>query len=501
MQMRLKAASTDTPIQEVLMDKTETTIDTATIQAARTMRLHLLADPYRPGYHFVVPEDFARPADPNGALFWNGRYHLHYIYQDQGVHYWGHVSSLDLLHWRHHPPSLFPTPDSPETGIFSGNAFVNKKGEATLLYHGVKAGNSIATSSDPHLDRWHKLPVNPIIPVEEGKWRESSSLPYTSWDPHGWLQGDTYYAIFGGTRPAIFKATELDEWRYVGDLFGKGVDGVALREDVSCPDFFPMGDKWVLICISHELGCRYYVGEWRDEQFFPETHELMSFSDNTFFAPESMLDANGRRILWTWVFDQQSDEMKEASGWSGTFCAPRELWLRDDNRLGMRPVEELKRLRYNQRRWENLRLAPDSEMTLADAQGDMLDLEIVFQLHGASQCGVKVFASPDGTEETVIGYDRSASQLFIDTRRASAAGTGVQNLEAGPLVLAENDALRLRVLVDRSVVEVFANDRQALLRRVYPSQPESLQVKLFATGGAAHVLSADRWEMMPSNPF
>ncbi len=142
-------------------------ISTATIAAARSLRHHLLADPYRPGYHFVVPEDFARPADPNGALFWNGRYHLHYIYQEQGVHFWGHVSSLDLLHWRHHPPSLFPTADSPETGIFSGNAFINKRGEATILYHGVKAGNSIATSSE----------VSP--PAATPNWTPGRSCPPT----------------------------------------------------------------------------------------------------------------------------------------------------------------------------------------------------------------------------------------------------------------------------------------------------------------------------------
>ena len=480
------------------------TIAPATIAAARSLRHHLLTDPYRPGYHFVVPEDFARPADPNGALFWNGRYHLHYIYQDEGVHFWGHVSSLDLLHWRHHPPSLYPTPDSPETGIFSGNAFINKAGEATILYHGVKAGNSIATSNDAQLDTWQKLPSNPIIPVEEGKWRESGSLPYTSWDPHGWLEGDTYYAIFGGKRPAIFKAQRLDDWSYVGDLFGQGVAGVDPSEDVSCPDFFRLGDRWVLVCISHELGCRYYVGEWRNEQFFPELHEQMSFSDNTFFAPESLLAPDGRRILWAWVFDQRDDAAKEASGWSGTFSLPRELWLGDDNRLRMRPVEELKRLRYNEQSRENLHLSPDSEVLLPEAQGQLLDIELEIAIHGAARCGVKVFCSPDGDadpEETIIGYDRENGSLFIDTRRSSAAGMGVQGVEAGPLSLADNEILRLRVLVDRSVVEVFANDRQALLRRVYPSQETSAQVKLFSTGGAAHVQRLSRWEMMPTNPF
>ena len=76
------------------------------ITHARILREIYLQDPHRPGYHFVVPEGVHAPVDPNGALFWNGRYHLCYIYQHEGKHYWGHISSVDLLHWRHHPPAL-----------------------------------------------------------------------------------------------------------------------------------------------------------------------------------------------------------------------------------------------------------------------------------------------------------------------------------------------------------------------------------------------------------
>jgi beta-fructofuranosidase len=472
------------------------------ILAARNLRLHLLKDPYRPTYHFVVPEDFARPADPNGAIFWNGRYHLGYIYQDQGVHYWGHVSSLDLIHWRHHQPWLLPTPDSPEEGIFSGNCFINKLGQATMLYHGVKVGNCIATSSDPQLDQWQKLPSNPIVPVEsKDKWRESANLPYASWDPHGWLEGDTYYAIFGGVRPAIFKAQALDQWSYVGDLFAHGVEGVSLREDVSCPDFFQLGDKWVLMGISHELGCRYYVGEWRNEQFYPELHEQMSWVDNTLFAPESMVDPNGRRILWAWIFDQWDDATREASGWSGVFCLPRELWLGEDKRLRMRPVEELKALRYNERRYSQIMVPADSEQVVENVQGNVLDLEVVLESFGATRCGLKVCCAPDGSEETIIGYDRVAQQLYIDPQRSSSQGMGLQVRESGPFQLAGTELLHLRVLIDKSVVEVFANDRQSVLRRIYPAHAESVQIKLFSTGGAMRVHSLAGWEMMPANPY
>jgi beta-fructofuranosidase len=57
------------------------------------------------------------------------------------------------------------------------------------------------------------------------------------------------------------------------------------------------------------------------------------------------------------------------------------------------------------------------------------------------------------------------------------------------------------VFVDRSVVEVYANDRQAICRRVYPGRPDSLGVAVFATGGDARIASVKAWEMMPSNPY
>lgn len=471
------------------------------IAAARNLRLHLLKDPHRPTYHFVVPEDYAKPADPNGAMWWNGRYHLGYIYQDNGVHFWGHVSSRDLLHWRHHQPWLFPTPDSPEEGIFSGNGFINKQGEATLLYHGVKVGNCIATSSDPDLEVFTKLPSNPIIPVEApDKWRESASLPYASWDPHGWLEGDTYYAIFGGTRPAIFKAKELGDWSYVGDLFAHGVDGTTLREDVSCPDFFKLGDKWVLMGISHENGTRYFVGDWKNEQFHPAIHERMSWVDNTYFAPESMETPDGRRIMWAWIFDQWDEATEKAAGWSGVFALPRELWLRDDLRLGMRPIEELKGLRYNERMAAPTELNYGKDVELKDLSGDAVDLELSFDPGAASSFGVKVRCAANASEETVVGYDVSSRQLFVDTTRSSAAGMGLKVREHGPLTLEPGEPLKLRVLLDKSVIEVFANDRQAITRRIYPAAG-SRGIKAFSTGGASQLTSAVLWDMMPSNPY
>lgn len=195
----------------------------------RNHRLKLLADPQRPAFHFVAPEGKCMPFDPNGAIFWKGKYHLCYIYQEERGHCWGHVSSTDLLHWRHHPPALFPGPGDVDKGIFSGNCFVNLKGEATMLYHGVDAGNCIATCSEDELNTWTKLPSNPIVPnPKEG---DPNFRVYASWDPHGWVEGDTYYAIFGGhpgsgTVATLFRSKDIENWEYIGPFLDHDMPGV-----------------------------------------------------------------------------------------------------------------------------------------------------------------------------------------------------------------------------------------------------------------------------------
>jgi beta-fructofuranosidase len=146
-------------------------------------------------------------------------------------------------------------------------------------------------------------------------------------------------------------------------------------------------------------------------------------------------------------------------------------------------------------------LPPDGEQLVHNIQGNVLDLELVIEPLGASRCGVKVCCSPDGTEETVVGYDRAGEKLFIDIQRSSSQGMGLKTVEAGPFRLYGAELLSLRVLIDKSVIEVFANNRQGVLRRIYPSHPESVQVKLFSEGGAARVHSLIGWEMMPANPY
>ena len=478
------------------------------LHSARHMRLKMLKDPYRPAYHFVSPEGHAMPFDPNGNVYWRGRHHMGYIYQERGVHYWGHVSSTDLLHWRHHPPSLLPTLDSPETGIFSGNAFLDKDGSRVIcLYHGCDAGNCIAWSDDKDLEHWHKQEGNPIVPNPP----DPEKADYTSWDPCGWIHNGIYYAVFGGGKNTVWKSKDLRKWQKCGPFLAKPYPGIDINEDISCPDFFKLGDKWVMVCISHRLGARYYVGQWKNEQLHPEYHEMMSYSDNQFFAPESHTDGQGRRILFAWVFDGRNNAVRGHTGWSGMMSLPRVMTLGADNRILMTPVEELKTLRYNDVVKKNVAIPADGETSVAfDAVTDnVLELEVALAGVNAAEFGVKVCCSADGREETVIGYNVTDGKLKIDTTRTGAnqrpnktvIGNAVQAVESAPMKLGTKEVLKLRVFVDRCMVEVFANDgRLALSRVIYPSQGAT-GIKLYARGGAARASAVSVWDIMPANPY
>jgi beta-fructofuranosidase len=467
----------------------------AKARASRAFREHVMSDPARPGYHFVMPEGIAAPFDPNGAIFWQGRYHLFYIFQDQRFgevsDHWGHVSSTDLFHWRHHPTKLLE-------GMYSGNCFLNKDGIPTICYHQRDKGNAMAVALDDDLNEWQKLDV--ITPdTNQGDEHHDT---YRSWDPFGFLDGDTYYAIFGGQRPGIARSPDLGQgkWQYAGDLFAHGVDGVSPQEDVSCADLFRLGNKDVLVCISHRLGCRYYLGEWKNEQFHPDFHAQMSWVDNEFFAPESLQDDKGRRIMWAWLMCSTEFGKRWDRGWAGTMSLPRILSLDEDGQLLMDVAEEIKALRYRPFTKERFAVQAGADQAIDGIAGDSIELAITMESNDAYEFGVKVCVSPNGQEETVISYDATAGELKIDTRN-SGPGDTPKKVEAAPFKLNQGEPLKLRVFVDKSVVEVFANGRQAVMRRIFPAEAESLGVSMFSAGGTTQVRTFESWHISPSNPY
>ena len=269
---------------------------------------------------------------------------------------------------------------------------------------------------------------NPIIPEPEPGSKEAEL--YSSWDPNGWLENDTYYAIFGGKIPTIFKAKELDSWEYVGPFFSQDMPDVDIEvEDLSCPDLFKLGNKHAVLGISHSHGARIYIGEWRDEQFHPESHQRMNWLGGTAFAPESMLDKHGRRIMWAWVLDRREvlhlryDDIPPKYGWTGILTLPRVLSLNDNGVLNIEPLPELNSLRFNKRSDTFIDLDNGSSKIMNTMSGNTIKIEAKVNVSNSGIFGMKVLSSGDGQEETIIKFN-TIDNIIADLLKRI---TGIEN--------------------------------------------------------------------------
>lgn len=483
-----------------------------------------------PIYHITAqPEEgMWLPGDPNGCIYWRGRYHLMYIYQDRSrpgrEHCWGHLSSADMVHWRRHPPSLVPEDGDADTGTFSGNAFVNKDGRPMLCWFGIDAGVCVATAEDDDLVRWTKHPRNPVIPCP--KPGEPDHGRYKVWDPYLWMEDDTYYCLLGGNtlpngRDTLFlcKSPDLLTWEKVGPFFDGNPAWREEYEDCSCPDFFRLRDRHVLLCISHGIGARCYVGRFdrARDRFEPEDHVRMNWRGGMFFAPESLLDGKGRRVFWGWVTDPRVRPVQQAAG-SGYQSLPRVMdWDAGSGALSIAPAKEVAALRGEHRRLENIDLNKGETRNLEGIAGSRLELNFDIEAGADALVGLMLRCSPGEEEKTLLWFEPERRALALDASRSTGradvaygsppfasyrCGKAEDNphpypsFEA-PFALRAEERLRLRVFLDGCLIEVFANDRQCLTQAVFPSRSDSVLVKAVLVRGRAKIHAVDAWEMKP----
>lgn len=422
-------------------------------------------------YHLLHPgPGGAMPGDPNPTFYWKGRYHLHYIYNHRAGFAFAHVSSKDLVHWTWHPTTLYPRTTG--HGMFSGTGFITKDGKPAMIYHGQGSGrNQLAFALDDKLEQWTK-PV-PIIPEPiDGKIPNISN-----WDPDCWLNGDTYYSLSGGSNPGLLKSSDLKNWKFLGSLLHDDYPanlGVPKGEDISCANMFKIGKKWMLLCISHGLGCRYYLGDFKDEKYLPEFHSLMSWNGNNFFAPESVLTKDGRRVMWAWLLNLPVAPC-------GVQSLPRELTLPEDGVLRIRPLRELESLRYDMKQEKGIAVKSDTSQMLKKISGNTIELEVVFKSPTAKEFGLDVLCDKNGENGMRVAVMAESKRLRVGTVNA-------------PFELKKGEDLTLRIFIDKNLVEVFANDRQAAVS-AGKFVPENLVVSLFSNGGEAAVKQVKCWKI------
>ncbi|MBI5284541.1 MAG: glycoside hydrolase family 32 protein [Chloroflexi bacterium] len=458
-------------------------------------------DPHRPVYHFVPPANWMN--DPNGLLQWRGRYHLFYQYNPSGAFHgtihWGHAVSDDLVRWRDLPIALAPTPGGPDkNGVFSGCA-VDRDGVPTLVYTGIAPEAQCLAAAvdpnDPDLAVWRKHPANPVIAAPPAGLAVAGFR-----DPFVWREADGWYCVIGsgikggGGLVLLYRSPDLVHWDYLHELCrGDAAESGTMWE---CPNIFPIGGKHVLLVSSIPLGKVFcLVGDYSQHRFAPVRTATLDHG-GSFYAPQVMLDEHGRRLMWGWLREDRDAQAQMAAGWSGVLSLPTELSMNDDGTLCLRPVAELVSLRAAHRQYRSVTLVPVQDKPLDAIAGTRLEIHAVFVPGAASQVGLHLFESRDGAEGTRVFFDNDRQELVIDRQRSSLDPGTVRDVRSAPLQLAPDGVLTLRIFLDGSVIEVFANDRICLTSRVYPTLADSRGVRPFASGAAAALRSLDVWDML-----
>ncbi len=472
-------------------------------------RNDLSSDPYRPIYHYVNPEGNLN--DPNGLCYWMGKWHLFYqAYPPEDTRqHWGHAVSKDLIHWKDLPYAIYP---DPEYQCFSGTTFVEEN-RVIAMYHGTRAGNMVAISSDPLLLNWEKITNGPVIPI---KSKTGFPLAYRVFDPCIWKKDSVYYSLSGGTLPGpggmpvranfLFRSLDLTKWEYMHE-FTEGERHTLLGDDGACPYFWPIGDRYILPFFSHMSGGQYLLGDYDKlrDKFIVTSSGKFNFGAATpagVHAPSAAPDGKGGVVV---IFNMNPG--KPTKGWNQIMTLPRLLTLKSREEIGIQPAGNIESLRYQHQHIGQMELPANKEIVLNKIKGNAIEIVAEIDLKEAPMVEINVLRSNNKEEFTRIAFYKERgfrgtppnprySLVSLETSYSSVLPDVMSRApETAPVTINPEEKLSLRIFVDKSVVEVFVNNRQCVAARVYPGLKNSIGVSIRAQGKSAQLLSLDAYQM------
>ena len=178
-----------------------------------------------------------------------------------------------------------------------------------------------------------------------------------------------------------------------------------------------------------------------------------------FYAPQILQAPDGRCILIAWLDMWGTPMPEQADGWSGQMTVPRELHIRD-GKIVSTPVKELELLRGAKISYENLTLGKATK--LDGIRGEVGELLTTIDLTRSKNFSIELRSS--GSEKTVLSYDSATRIVKLNRDKSGQALRGEREIKLAPA-----DEMKLQIFLDRSSLEIFINDGEAVFStRLYP---------------------------------
>lgn len=445
---------------------------------------------YRPQFHFTPEKNWHN--DPNGLIYYAGEYHLFYQYNPfstrWGYMHWGHAVSTDLVHWEHLPIALYPDGDSKDSvdcTAFSGSGLIDENNvtglqsgeEKTILlfYTSQHCGQRLAYSNDKGRT-WKKYDKNPIIAYDE---TDDARDPKVFWYEPG-----KHYVMVLYRRPnnneklkgiSFYTSTNLIDWKLKDHLAGF----------YECPDLVELAvnrhqdeKKWVLF----DGDGSYVIGQFDGEKFIAESTKIPGDYGPNYYATQTWSNIpkeDGRTIQIAWM---RGGEFK-GMPFHGQMTFPCELSLKkytEGIRLIRKPIKEIELLHGKPEVWENKNLIPGINKNLVNGvKGDCFRIVGSFKIKTADSFGFVVR----------LNKKKEGAEIMYNTKTKTISCMG-KSADIEPI----DGTIKLDILLDRSSIEIFANDGKVVLSSCFSPEDKADGMYLFNTGGEVLV---EKLEIFP----
>lgn len=446
---------------------------------------------FRPQFHFSPEKNWQ--GAPAGLVYLDGEYHMFYEYNPNGnvagYSHWGHAVSNDLVHWNYLPVALSPDENSQDSNrctILSGSVIVDKTNvlnkqignTPTLLafYTSELCGQRLAYSTDKG-QTWVKYENNPILPFIDS---EDAKNPKVFWHEESgkWVMllsrkiSENETSI--GT--SVYTSENLTDWEFQSHIPG-------MSEHPDMVEFTvenrPDEKLWILF----EGNGSYLMGNFDGKTFTPTSGKMNSDWGVNYYAAQTwgnIPESDGRVIQIACLRNGKFTGMP----FNGQMTFPSELSVKkfpSGYKLIRKPVREIEKIQGKHDSWTDKNLIPGIKQNrMKNVSGDCLLITGEFDLKTSDNFG---FMIRNSTKNPGI-------EILYNVKRGVLTVLG----STVPLMPQDNK-IQLEIILDRTSLEIYANDGQAVISNLFEADAKSKDVILFTNGGELGIIQADAYEM------
>lgn len=483
---------------------------------------------FRPQVHFSPERNWTN--DPNGLVFFEGEYHLFFQYNPFGDEWghmsWGHAVSADLLHWRELPVAI---PEAGDEMVFTGSVVVDERntsglceggkvclvaiytGHRTLPKKAGEKGDAVRQTQDLAVSQdrgrtWERYAGNPVLDLQMTDFRD----PSVTWnaESHSWLMAvslpNEHQVVFYRS-PNLKKWTRLSAFGPAGTTAGQWECPNLLR----VPAAHGAGSLWALKVglnpgsLQGGSGEQYFLGQFDGERFTPSSEAgaqgWTDYGKDSYCAISyNHLRAGERPTLVGWMSNWDYAAKLPTAPWRGQMTLARRVtYLQDADGLALVQEPVIEGLRQGAGVVLAKTLTGSQETaTLLETEAPV-ELDLHFSGGGEGSYGVRIYS--DEKHWTEIGFDRARMKFYVDRTRSGAdLGKGFLGRTEAPL--APHRLFDIRVILDRSSVEAFAQGGTiAMTNLIFPGTTgvsPQMRVDMFqGDGGKGLKVSGRSWKL------